>query len=99
MAQLKYQVYRVIAHLQDREAYTSNDLAYELKIDKRTAQRHLKELWALDLVHICGWDREYQQPIAVYRWGNRPDVEKPSPITRAESAKRYRERRAENGKA
>lgn len=92
MSELKFQVYKVINHLQNKEPVTKHDLAHELSMTHRTAQRHLKELWALDLVHICGWDREYQQHIPVYRWGNRPDVEKPRPYTNAETTRRYRER-------
>lgn len=93
MAELKYQVYRVIDHIKDREAYTCSDLALELGMHVRTAQRHLKELYMLDLVYICGWDKEYQQVVPVYRWGNKPDVARPTALTGAEMSRRYRERK------
>jgi len=94
MTAMKYQVYKVIAHLQNKEAYTSDDLAFELGIAQRTAQRHLKELWVLDLVHICGWDRNYQSHVPVYQWGKKPDVARPKPLTPSEIGKRYRCRQA-----
>jgi len=79
--ELKFQVYRVMAHLQNREAYDKYDLASELKMHPRTAARHLKELWALDIIYICDWEKEHQSFHPVYRWGNRPDVERPAAET------------------
>jgi DNA-binding IclR family transcriptional regulator len=96
VAELKYQVYRVIDHLQNREAYTCADLASELNMHVRTAQRHLKELYMLDLVYICGWDKEYQQTVPVYKWGNKADVPRPTALTWAQRAKRNRERKNAN---
>lgn len=89
----KYQVYRVIAHLQNREAYDKYDLAFELEMHPKTAMRHLKELWMLDLLYICGWEKEYQSFHPVYRWGNKPDVERPEALSGAERSKRYRDRK------
>jgi len=88
----QYQVYKVIAHLQNREAYDKYDLAFELNMHPKTASRHLKELWVLDLLHICSWEKEHQSFHPVYRWGNKPDVERPAASTGAERSKRYRER-------
>lgn len=90
--ELKYQVYKVIALLQNREAYDKYDLAFELEMHPKSAARHLKELWTLDLLYICGWEKEHQSFHPVYRWGNKPDVERPEALTDAEVSKRYRER-------
>lgn len=89
----KYQTYQVIALLQNREAYDKYDLAFELELHPKTAMRHLKELWALDLLYICAWEKEHHSFHPVYRWGNKPDVERPAAITSAEASKRYRERK------
>jgi hypothetical protein len=89
----KYQVYRVIAHLQNREAYDKYDLAFELEMHPKSASRHLKELWMLDLLYICGWEKEHQSFHPVYRWGNKPDVERPEAVSGAERSRRYRERK------
>lgn len=97
MTALKYQVYRVLAHLQNGEPVTCRDLAEELDMNLKTAQRHLRELWALDLVYISGWDREYHQPIPVYMWAMssapKNDVPRPQAMTPAEAAKRRRHRK------
>lgn len=90
--ELKYQIYRVIDLLQSKEPYDKYDLAFELELNPKTASRHLKELWALDLLYICGWEKEYHNFHPVYRWGNKPDVERPAALTNAETSKRYRER-------
>ena len=77
---MRYEVYRVIDTLKShRDAYTNYDLHEELGMHPKTAYRHLRELWALELIYICGWDREHNQPIPAYRWGNKPDVERPEP--------------------
>lgn len=94
----KFQVYKVIDVLmQNKEPYDKYDLAHELNIEPKTAYRHLKELWMLDLVYICAWERKYHQPHPVYRWGNKPDVERPAALTEAETSKRYRERKRNAG--
>jgi hypothetical protein len=82
--------YRIIDKLKDREAYTKYDIAHELNLHHKTAQIHLRELWTLELIYICGWDREGTVPIPAYRWGNKPDVERPEPRTDAEKSKQYR---------
>lgn len=99
MTALKYQVYQVIAHLQNREPYTYEDLAHEMGVHPKTAYRHLRELWSLDLVYICDWDRQYHQWVPVYKWGNRPDAEKPEAYTAAQKTARYRERVRERERA
>lgn len=93
MAEMKYQVYRVLDLLQNREAYTATDLAHELGVHVRTAQRHLKELYMLDLMYICGWDKEYHQTVPVYKWGNKEDAPRPTALTKVQIAARYRERK------
>lgn len=97
--ELKYQVYRVIDHLQNKEAVTCRDLAEELGMALKTAQRHLRELHAQDLVYVAAWDREYHQPIPVYKWAVvetiKTDAPKPKAMTAAEAAKRRRKRAKE----
>ncbi len=87
-----YECYRIIDKLQDREAYTKYDIAHELGIHHKTAQSHLRQLWTLELIYICGWDRESTMFIPAYRWGNKPDVERPKARTGAQKAREYRAR-------
>jgi hypothetical protein len=90
--------YLVICKLMTREAYDAKDLAHELGLNVITINKHLRELYLLDLIYICGWDRskhesgDAHQPVPVYRWGNKPDVERPERMERAEVNRRYRER-------
>lgn len=95
MAQRKIQCYKFIAKMQEGETQTAHELAHELNTDLRTAARHLKEMWTLELIYICGWDREHHTAIPVYRWGSRPDVERPPTRTRNEIAALYRARKRE----
>ena len=71
------------------------DVEHDLGITRARACYHLKNLYSLDLIHICGWDKTYQQWVPIYKWGNRPDVEKPKALTRSQIVKRYRQRKAE----
>lgn len=96
MAKLKYQVYRFIDHLMKGEPVTAPDLAEEMGCDRKTAQRHLSELWSLDLLYICAWDREHHHPIPVYLWGpKKSDAPRPRPMTPAEAKARRRQRMKE----
>jgi hypothetical protein len=91
----QFRVYRVIEHVQNREAYTPEDLAFELGMSRKIAQRHLKNLWTLDLMYICAWERQEGHIVPVYRWGNKPDVERLHVRTRAELTRRYRQKKLE----
>lgn len=90
--------YMVICKLMTREAYDAKDLAHELGFNVITINKHLRELYLLDLIHICGWDRSdhepntAHQPVPVYRWGNKPDVERPERMPSVEVKRRHRER-------
>jgi predicted transcriptional regulator len=90
--------YLIICKLTTREAYDATDLAYELDLSEITINKHLRELYSLDLIYICGWDRSRHEsnashhPVPVYRWGNKPDVKRPEPEDKAEINRRYRER-------
>ena len=77
MKHRKYESYRIIDQLKtSRDAHTKYDIHHELGLHPDTAQRHLRELWTLDLVYICGWDKVNHQSIPAYRGGNKPDVER-----------------------
>lgn len=93
----KYQVYNIIYKIKySEDGYTAEDLAEELGIHLKTAARHLRELWALDLIYISDWDRNYQQPVPVMSWrvsGRQADRPRPVPSTGAEQAKKYRKRK------
>lgn len=90
--------YLVIDKLMSREPYDVKDLAHELGYNVITINKHLRELYSLDLIHICDWDRpkhepnQSHQPVPVYRWGNKPDVERPERTPSKEVKKRYQER-------
>jgi hypothetical protein len=88
----QFRVYRVIELVMNKEAFTSEDLANDLGIGKKVAQLHLKNLWMLDLMYISGWEREGTHNIPIYRWGNKPDVEKPQPEDRSVTDRRYRQK-------
>jgi len=88
----KYECYEIINKLKDREAYTKYDIAHELGIHQKTAQVHLRQLWTLELIYICGWDREATSFIPAYRWGNKPDVERPEARSPSQRSKDYRAR-------
>lgn len=89
----KYQLYNLIYKLKySEDGYTAYDLAEELGVHPKTAARHLRELWSLDLVHISGWDREHHMPIPVLSWGEGKDKPSPKPLTNKEKAKRYRQK-------
>lgn len=81
-----------------REPYDVKDLAHELGYSVITMNKHLRELYSLDLIYICDWDRsehepnEPHHPVPVYRWGNKPDAERPERMPNNEVKKRYQER-------
>ena len=87
------QAYHAIDIMKRGEPVMHEDLMHELGIRRNAAARHLRELHMLDLVYICSWDRVYQQWVPVYRWGSRPDVEKPAALTNAQIKRRGKERR------
>lgn len=87
------QAYAVIDLLKLGEPVMAEDLIHELGIRRNAAGRHLRELWTLELVYICAWDRQYQQWVPVYRWGSRPDVERPEAYSNAETRRRYADKR------
>lgn len=93
----KYQVYNLIYKLKySDDGYTAMDLADELGLHLKTAARHMRELWALDLIYISDWDRNYQQPVPVMSWrtsGRQEDKPRPTPCSPAALAKRYRKRK------
>jgi len=90
--------YLIIDKFMSREAYDAKDLSHELGFNVITINKHLRELYLLDLIYICNWDRsnhekqEAHQPTPVYRWGNKPDVKRPEPENKSEISRRYRER-------
>jgi len=82
----------------DREAYDAKDLAEELGFNIITINKHLRELYLLDLIYICGWDRSKHEfgkshhPTPVYRWGKKPDVKRPERMNNAEVKRRHHEK-------
>ncbi len=98
MAVHQFNVYRVIEHVQNRDPFTPEDLAFELGMSRKIAQRHLKNLWTLDLMYICAWERQGKHIVPVYRWGNKPDVERLHVLSRTELTRRYRERKSEKAR-
>lgn len=83
-------VIRILDKLLTKEPYSADDMAYELAIAYKTAKKYLKELWILDIVYICSWDRKYNYSVPVYKWGTGEDKEKPESYSKLEIAKRHR---------
>lgn len=81
------------------DAVMREDIQHDLGITRDRARWNLRELYALDLIYICGWDKARNQWAPVYKWGNKPDVEKPAPLTRSQVNRRWRERIASRQKA
>lgn len=76
----RFMGYRVLWLLMStKEPWTIHEVAHELGVATNCAYRHLKELWSLDFIHICNWDRTYRHLMPVYRWGKNVDKEKPAP--------------------
>lgn len=96
--QQKFQVYKVIALFQDsiQNGMTAMDLADELGIHLKTAVRHLRELWTLDLIYISDWDRNWNMPVPVFRWGSKTDKPRPLAKTNAKKTANYRTRKKNN---
>lgn len=80
--------YEAISLLQSGDVYLAEDLAHELGVHYKIAERHLRELWVLDLIYISGWDRLHHHWVPRYRWGNRADAKKPAALTPTERHKR-----------
>lgn len=90
---LQFRTYKVIDLVKNKEPFTPEDVANELNITTKVASLHLKNLWMLDLMHICDWERRGKHILPVYRWGERPDVPRPPPLTSSQINKRYRARK------
>ncbi len=84
--------YEVIDLLMQKQLTSWVDLQEDLGINRAAANRHLQELWVLDLIHIAAWERQHQQWVPAYRWGKKEDVEKPIAMGQAEYQRRYRRR-------
>jgi hypothetical protein len=84
--------YAVIDMFKRGEPLLREEIQQELGLTKVAANRHLKELWVLDLIYISGWDRAHHEWAPRYRWGNKPDVSKPAPLTPSEVYTREVER-------
>ena len=83
--------YRVLWLLMsDKSPYTIHEVAHEVGCNPHCAYRHLKELWSMEFIHICAWDRNYQHWMPVYKWGNKPDKPRPEPLTSKEVRARRR---------
>jgi hypothetical protein len=89
----KNHAYNVIDYLKSNEYASAEDISHEFQLHYKIAERHLKECWALDLVYIRTWDRKYHHWVPVYKWGNKPDAEKPRPLTKQEVEERYKPKR------
>jgi len=88
----RYQVYKILGELKDNGPYTIEELSEVTGIHQKTVTRHVREVWALDIIYICEWCRNYRMPVPVFKWGRGIDRPQPDPYTDAEKAKRQRER-------
>ena len=84
--------YALLRVIMSGEPTSQEDIAHEFGVQERCARGHLKELHKLGLIHIIEWDRNYQHPIPVYKWGKGNDRERPARRSEAEKQARYRER-------
>lgn len=81
--------YRVLWLLMStRERWTIHEVAHEIGCAPNCAYRHLRELWSMEFIHIAAWDRTYHHWMPVYQWGNRPDKERPAPLTQRQIRQR-----------
>ena len=89
--------YRIMAVLQDAsrrgEPMLPEDVAAAVPCTQRAAENHLREMWAFDLVHIVGWDRNWNAWVPLYRWGRGANAPRPKKMSPAEKTRRWRERR------
>jgi hypothetical protein len=84
-----FQGYRILYLLMStKEPYTVHEVANELEVSPVTAYNHLRELWSMEFVHICAWDRTYRHWMPVYKWGEGNDKPKPKPLTTVQISRR-----------
>jgi hypothetical protein len=85
-----------------RRGLTQIELHQVARVSAGCVNDHVRTLHAARQIHICGWltdvggskGSRYQ---ARYRLGDQPDVPKPPALTRAEVARRFRERAIKSG--
>lgn len=77
----RFEGYRILWTLMStREPFTIHEMANEVGVNPNCAYRHLKELLAMEFIHICNWDRTYRHWMPVYKWGNKPDKPRPAAV-------------------
>lgn len=83
--------YRVLWLLMStKEKYTIHEVANEVGCNANCAYRHLKELWSMEFIHICDWERNYHHWMPLYRWGDKEDKPRPAPLTTRQVYERKR---------
>ena len=76
--------------METKEKFTIHEVANEVGCNAHCAYRHLKELWSMEFIYICAWERNYNHWMPVYRWGNRDDEPRPAPLTNKQVKARRR---------
>lgn len=84
-----------IQHLLRRQDMTAHEIADGIFMTKRWAQDYLSYLHREKKIHISEWRRMIRSnggpiAIAVYCWGYAQDATRPTPLTKAEITRRYR---------
>jgi len=74
------------------EPVSARELEAKLRLTDSTVRYHIRGLRDMKLLHICEWVRGKTQITPLYVVGNKRDVPKPPPISKAELNRRYRER-------
>lgn len=89
----RFEGYRILWTLMStKEPFTIHEMANEIGVAPNCAYRHLKELWTMEFIHICAWERNYHHWMPVYKWGNKEDKPRPAPLTNAEKRARVKAR-------
>lgn len=71
---------------------TASALTTQLGLTESTVRYHIRALRDAKLMYICDWMRGRTQITPLYVVGNKADVPKPPPISKAELNRRYRAR-------
>lgn len=88
----RFQGYRILWLLMSsREPWTIHEVAHEIDCAPNCAYRHLRELWSLEFIHICNWDRTYRHWMPVYKWGKGEDAPRPQRLTHAQVRQRAKD--------
>lgn len=74
------------------EPISARELTAKLGLNESTVRHHIRGLRSAKLMYISDWERGRTQITPLYKIGNKRDVPKPAPRSKAELNRRHRER-------